>query len=173
MKNPYKKKVKDILTNRNEFATWINKDCFVEKNFKLLSKRVLLTTHRVQKEFVKHDRKGDMVHGIFTTTFALLKLLLEGLLKKNGRILYMDTNSIIFMDYPDDESYVESIETRNVLGCWVDEIKPKKHPVTGRLCERFITAFTSGGPKNYGLEICWCNEDGTIQNTEAMLLVMQ
>ena len=43
----------------------------------------------------------------------------------------MDTDSIIFMDYPDDELYVEPIETRNVLGCWVDEIKPKKHPETG------------------------------------------
>ena len=98
MKNPYKKKVKDILTNRNEFATWINKDCFVEKNFKVLSKRVLLTTNRVQKEFVKHDGKGDMVHGIFTTALACLKLLREGLLKKINRIFYMDTDSIIFMD---------------------------------------------------------------------------
>ena len=78
----------------------------------------------------------------------------------------MDTDSIIFMDYSDDELYVESIETRNVLGCWVDEIKPKKHPETGCLCERYISAFTSGGPKNYGLEICWCNEDGTIPKYE-------
>ena len=129
MKNPHKKKVKDMLTNQNEFAIWINKDCFVEKNFEVLSKRVLLTIHRMQKEFVKHDGKGDMVHGIFTTALARLKLLREGLLKKNNRILYMDTDSIIFMDYPDDKLYVESIETRNVLGCWEDEIKPKKHPL--------------------------------------------
>ena len=54
----------------------------------------------MQKEFVKHDGKGDMVHGIFTTTLACLKLLQQGLLKKSNRISYMDTDSIIFMDYP-------------------------------------------------------------------------
>ena len=52
------------------------------------------------------------------------------------------------------------------MSCWVDEIKPKKHPETGRLRKRYISAFTSGGPKNYGLEICWCNEDGTIPKYE-------
>ena len=72
----------------------------------------------MQKEFVKHDGKGDMVHGIFTTALARLKLLRKGLLKKN-----------------------------------------EKHPETGRLRELYISAFNSGGPKIYGLEICWCNED--------------
>ena len=60
---------------------------------------------------VKHNGKGDMVHRIFTTAVACLKLLRKGLFKKNNRILYMDTDFIIFMDYPDDELYVESIET--------------------------------------------------------------
>ena len=78
----------------------------------------------------------------------------------------MDTDSIILIDYPDDKLYMESIQTRNVLSCWVDEIKPKKHPETGHLRERYISVFTSGGPKNYGLEICWCNEDGTILEYE-------
>ena len=103
VKNPFKKKVKDIVANREEFFTWINKNCFVEKNFQILSKRVLLTTHHVQKEFVKHDGKGDMVHGIFTTTHACLKLFQEGLLKKGDCILYMDTDSIIFIDYLHEE----------------------------------------------------------------------
>ena len=52
-----------------------------------------------------------MVHGRFTTALARLKLIREGLLKKIIPILYMDTDYIIFMDYPDDELYVESIDS--------------------------------------------------------------
>ena len=165
LKNPLKKKVKDIVANRDEFVTWIDKDCFVEKIFQILSKQVLLMTHRVQKKFVKHNGKGDMVHGIFTTALACLKLLLEGLLKKCECILYMDVDSIIFMEYPND-TRAEDIVMANVLGRWVDQITPEKHFETGLLRGRYISGFVSGGPKNYGLEICWCNEERTIPKYE-------
>ena len=33
VKNPYKKKVKDILTNWNEIATWVNKKLFCREKF--------------------------------------------------------------------------------------------------------------------------------------------
>ena len=86
------------------------------------------------KRICKTRQKGRY-HGIFTTALARLKFLLEGLLKKDDRILYMDTDSIIFMEYPND-THTEDILTANVLGRWVEEITPEKHFETGLLRER-------------------------------------
>ena len=81
----------------------------------------------------------------FTTCWARLKLY-DALYKLNERVLYYDTDSLIFVS---KEGYAEP-PLGDYLGDFTSELKPGE----------FITEFVSAGPKNYayltsnGTEVC-------------------
>ena len=62
-----------------------------------------------------------------------------------GRVLYFDTDSVIFIDEPGKGLYVPEIG--DFLGDMTDEIAKDYGP------EAFINRFSSGGPKNYAYEV--------------------
>ena len=84
--------------------------------------------------FVQPDPKTNVVIAAFTTAYARLQLYDE-LDMLQERVLYYDTDSIIYLSQPGQP------EPR--LGNYIGEL-------TDELGGEHITVFASGGPKNYG-----------------------
>lgn len=120
----------------------------------------MVATHKVKKELRKHDGKGSMIHGAFTTAYARLHLYEMGLKPKGDRVLYFDTDSIIYLLKPGDTP----LPLGDGLGQFTNEIEPEVHPDFPEELprERYVSAFVSGGPKNYCLEISFKNRDGSL-----------
>ena len=95
--------------------------------------------------FVPISDKTNVVVATFTTAHARLKLysVLERL---QGRVLYFDTDSVIFTSQP---------------GEWIPPLGDYLGELTNELDDDdYITTFASGGPKNYtyqtknGITVC-------------------
>ena len=85
--------------------------------------------YECNNNFVEPNAKTNVVIAAFTTAYARLKLY--GVLDQlQERVLYYDTDSVIFVSKP-------------------DEPEPLLGPYLGQLNEGHITTFISGGPKNY------------------------
>ena len=84
--------------------------------------------------FVEPNAKTNVVIAAFTIAYARLKLYdVLDLLQK--RVLYYDTDSVIFISRPGESEP----STGNYLGDLTNELKQGD----------YITTFISGGPKNY------------------------
>ncbi|CAB4015323.1 DNA polymerase [Paramuricea clavata] len=87
-------------------------------------------------EFVESDGKTNVVIAAFTTAHARLKLY--GVLEQlNRRVLYFDTDSVIYVSKED--------EWEPPTGSYIGQL-------TDELDGGYITTFVSGGPKNYAYE---------------------
>ena len=99
-----------------------------------------MTEERVEVHYKIHDQMIDVSPNLnifvarFTTCHARLKLF-EELERLDQRVVYFDTDSIIFTQ--DDGQY--QLPLGKYLGEFKDELK-RDH----------IVEFCSGGPKNYG-----------------------
>ena len=83
--------------------------------------------------FVQHDHNSNVVIAASTTAYARLHLYNELDMSKE-RVLYYDTDSVIYLTQPDQP------EPR--LGNYTGDLKDE-------LGGEHITIFASGGPKNY------------------------
>ena len=84
--------------------------------------------------FVPMSDKTNVVIAAFTTAHARMKLysVLERL---QGRVLYFDTDSVIFTSQPDE---------------WIPPLGDYLGELTNELDDGdYITTFAAGGPKNY------------------------
>lgn len=140
-----------------KFHQWLNDDSNQEKNFQFIHDKCMLISSRKKEEFKKHDGKGNILHGAFTTGWARL-ILYEALEKLEGRVLYMDTDSVIFKRKVSESIPLAMGES---LGLFTDEIKPCCKVEGGPKFPCFISEFVSGGPKNYAFRVCFLNADGS------------
>ncbi|CAB3995510.1 Retrovirus-related Pol poly from transposon 412 [Paramuricea clavata] len=102
-------------------------------------------------EFVEADGKTNVVIAAFTTAHARLKLY--GVLEQlNRRVLYFDTDSVIYVSKEDEWEPT----TGSYLGQLADELDGG-----------YITTFVSGGPKNYAYET---NTDKTVCKVRGITL---
>lgn len=111
-------------TQEEKEAHWLTDDC-------------LLFSSKPVKEWVRADRKGSLVHAIYTTAHART-LLTSALVKLGERALYCDTDSIIYKKTRSKKQRGD-LKTGDYLGDWADE-EP----------EGTIVKFVAGGAKNYG-----------------------
>ena len=74
--------------------------------------------------------------------------------------MYFDTDSIIYLLKPGDTPLPLGTE----LGQFTDEIEPVIHPdfPEEEPRQRYVSAFVSGGPKNYCLELSFKNRDNSL-----------
>ena len=99
----------------------------------LVSDETIEIRYEYTDSFIKPDAKTNVVVAAFTTAYARLKLcnVLDML---QERVLYYDTDSVIFVSKP-------------------GEREPPTGPYLGQLTDElggdYITSFVSGGPKNY------------------------
>ncbi|XP_062597068.1 uncharacterized protein LOC134258520 [Saccostrea cucullata] len=115
------------------------------RDFHIVSKNVLQLSWEHKDVNTREDYQTNIFVASFTTCWARLKLY-EVLQTLDQRVLYFDTDSVIFVSRPGDaEPQVGSF-----LGQLTSELKPGE----------YINEFVSGGPKNYayrtssGTEVC-------------------
>jgi G:T-mismatch repair DNA endonuclease (very short patch repair protein) len=101
--------------------------------------------------FNKPNPKGNIFIAAFTTAHARLHLY-EAMQRLGQRVLYLDTDSVVFQH----KKGLWSPKLSNYLGDWTDEI------ATGSR----ITDFTTCGPKNY----CYLTENA-LGETKALMKV--
>ena len=120
---------------------------------------LIMVNFTEKDEYVQACPFGNIVLANYTVTQARLRLYAT-LEKLDRRVLYFDTDSIIYIHKEDQFNP----ETEERLGGWTDELKGKH-----------ITRFVSGGPKNYGYEVSdkttYCKVKGLTLNYQASQIV--
>ncbi|KAK6167068.1 hypothetical protein SNE40_021175 [Patella caerulea] len=108
------------------------------KNIEILSEDVVLVQFTVRSDLITSAPHVNVPIGAFTAAYGRMKLY-DYLDKLNDRVLYFDTDSIIFTETDDDVP----VSLGNYLGDFTDEIEP-----SCRILEYCATA-----PKIYALKI--------------------
>ena len=100
---------------------------------RIVNENIIEVQYRNPEEFVEQNNKVNVVIAAFTTAYARLKLYdLLDLLQE--RVLYYDTDSVIYVHKPDQPD--------PPLGNYLGDL-------TDKLNGDYIMSFVSGGPKNY------------------------
>jgi hypothetical protein len=105
----------------------------------------MMINFKEKKEFFQ-DKKDICIHiACFTTTWARLKLYNDRLEPLQERVLYFDTDSVIYtkkklMGLPDEKEEID-LPVGKYLGDFTNELKPKGD---------YITKFVASAPKSYG-----------------------
>ncbi|CAB3994981.1 uncharacterized transposon-derived [Paramuricea clavata] len=100
---------------------------------RFVSDEMVELRYEYNENFVEPNARTNVVIAAFTTAYARLKLY-EVLDQLQERVLYYDTDSVIFVSKPN--------EPEPPLGPYLGQL-------TNKLKEGHITTFISGGPKNY------------------------
>ena len=104
-------------------------------NFQFINDDIVQMTYNFKDQFVDNSKNTNVYIACFTTSHARL-MLYDKLDYLNEKVLYFDTDSII---YADDGT--KNIETGDMLGDMTDEISGKG-----------ISSFASTGPKSYSFK---------------------
>ena len=149
-----------IINDLHEWNSMLSNNQFSIQNVEFVDESSSLMVYYKQNEkFPIQSFKTNVVLASFVTCQARLHLYQE-LEKLENRVLYFDTDSIIFVTRPGD--YVPA--TGNYLGDFKNEIS-----------EGFIQEFVSAGPKNYAYRLnngkTKCTIKGFTQNYLASLKI--
>jgi len=117
----------------------------------IISEKLIGVTYKKHDEFVEVMSNTNPVIAAYTTAHARLKLY-EYIEKLNDRVLYFDTDSIIYVSDLGTDEYEVPVGWH--VGEMTNELKDY-----GK--EAYISEFTSGGPKNYAYKV-ECTEN--VQN---------
>ena len=118
----------ELANNRTNEITSVN---FITSN-------VLRTTHKKIETCTSIMKNRNVIIASFVTCYARLKLL-DVLHQLNERVLYYDTDSIIYVS-----DGTNDVKTGNFLGDLTDELNKKATKT-----DTYITQFCSTGPKSY------------------------
>ena len=137
-----------ICNNFSQFYKLIS-DAKIEINGMIsINDETILVNHQFKED--EYDKAGNTSVAIasMVTSYARMKLhsIIDGIESSClGRVLYFDTDSVIFIDKPNSGWYVPEIG--DFLGDMTDEIEKDYGP------ESYIDRFASGGPKNYAYTV--------------------
>ena len=126
------------MTHKNEtFFKWLADPNKTDKKFALVSGEMLVMYWKDKDFSVKSEKKGSLVHAIFTTSLARIHLYRSLLHPLGRRVLYCDTDSAVFLS---GDNHPPDPPLGKYLGQLTDELDDG-HVVAKWVC---------GGPKNYG-----------------------
>ena len=134
------------VTEVSEFYEILLNDKLDNINFQFINDDMVQMTYNFKDQFVDNSKNTNVYIACFTTSHARL-MLYNKLDYLNEKVLYFDTDSII---YADDGT--KNIETGDMLGDMTDELSGKG-----------ITNFISTGPKSYSLKYGDDNEKSAIK----------
>ena len=137
-KNPNKTKHKFITVPAEWFAM-ISNDQYIISDVDHSNPHCLQVYYKENDETELDSNNTNVVLAAFVTAQGRLKLYSE-LEKLDDRVLYMDTDSIIFKSKPGEYEP----ELGDNLGDWTNEISPAQGG--------HITSFVSAGAKNYAYD---------------------
>ena len=123
------------VTDVSEFYEILLDDKLDNKNFQFINDDMVQMTYNFKDQFVDNSNNTNIFIACFTTTHARL-MLYDKLDYLNEKVLYFDTDSIIYID-----DNTKNIETGDMLGDMTDEISGKG-----------ISSFVSTGPKSYSFK---------------------
>jgi len=110
----------------------------------ILNDHMILLCYTEKDEFVESIGTTNVVIAAYTTTIARLHLY-SYIEQLGDRLLYFDTDSIIYVSHPLD-NYEYKVPLGSYLGDMTNELKEYGKG-------SFIKEFISAGPKNYSLKI--------------------
>ena len=123
----------ELISDVQTFLDYLTLDEINVLDANFVSDEVIEIHYENNENFVTPNSKTNVVIAAFTTAYARLKLY--GVLDElQERVLYYDTDSVIFVSKPGEPEP----PIGPYLGQLMDELK-----------EGHITTFISGGPKNY------------------------
>ncbi len=123
----------EMITEPQRYYDLLTSNEFEVSNARIVSDNMIEVQYKSVDDFVEPNSKANVVVAAFTTAYARLKLYdLLDLLQE--RILYYDTDSVIYVSEPGKPD--------PPLGNYLGEL-------TDELGGDYITTFVSGGPKNY------------------------
>ena len=130
------------IKSLEELYHYIDSDLYHVKKFDLQKNDNLTLYYDMTKHSEDTNPNVNVYIAAFTACWARLKLY-DTLEKLGDRVLYYDTDSIIYIE---DEALDQwQPETGDYLGDFTDELYNKKTGETTHIIE-----FCSAGPKNYG-----------------------
>ena len=120
-------------------------------DFSVISESVMQITWVPADDFVPLSHNSSVVLALFCTTYARLKLL-KLMNQLSGRVLYHDTDSVIFTNHPPNQ-FTPKLgpylgELTNELTC--SSVQCNNSDCSGK---HVITKFVSCGPKNYAYRL--------------------
>ena len=121
------------ITDPSEYFEMMTRDDVEVNSANFVSEEMVEVQWQNTENFVEPSGRTNVIIAAYTTAHARLKLyeLLESL---DRRVLYYDTDSVIYVSQGEWEPIIG-----DYLGELTNEIDSKNH----------ISAFVSGGPKNY------------------------
>ena len=122
------------IDDPQKFFDYLTSDEIVVLDADLVSDDIMEIRYEFgETDFVQADPKTNVVIAAFTTAYARLQLY-EELDMLGERVLYYDTDSVIYLTQPGQPEP----QLGNYIGDLTDELGGDQ-----------ITIFASGGPKNY------------------------
>ena len=123
----------EMITDPQVYFDYLTSDEINVLDARFVSDEMIEIHYENNENFIAPNAKTNVVIAAFTTAYARLKLY--GVLDMlQGRVLYYDTDSIIFVSKTNDPE---------------PPIGPYLGELTDELGGDYITTFVSGGPKNY------------------------
>ena len=127
----------ELIKDPHVFFDYLTSDEINMLHARFVSDEMIEIHCENNENFIAPNAKTNVVIAAFTTVYARLKLY--GMLDMlQERVLYYDTDSVIFVSKPNDREL---------------PIGPYPGELTDELGGNYITAFVSGGPKNYSFFI--------------------
>jgi hypothetical protein len=117
-------------------------DTIEVSDMSFVNEGMVFVQYKENKNFIQENPEASIIHACFTTAWARLYLY-QTLEKLDQRVLYYDTDSVIFIQENEDQ--------------WKPQISSFLGDYTDELDGGYITTFVSGGPKNYSYK----TNDGT------------
>ena len=125
------------VTEPKELFNYLQSDVYEVRDAQMVNDETIEIQYTEKEGFIQQNDKVNIVIAAFTTAYARLKLYdLLDLLQE--RVLYYDTDSVIYIHQPGKPDP----PLGKHLGDLTDELDAGD----------YITAFVSGGPKNYAYE---------------------
>ena len=123
----------ELIKDPQVFFDYLTSDEINVLDARFVSDEMIEIHYENNENFIAPNAETNVVIAAFTTAYARLKLY--GVLDMlQERVLYYDTDSVIFVSKPNDPE---------------PPIGPYLGELTDELGGDYITAYVSGGPKNY------------------------
>jgi hypothetical protein len=135
--NPANYQTNEFIESAEDFLKcWLAPQ---EMDITIINQNTALVSKKDHDEYSQY-KKGNVYISTFITAYARLKLYEDALEPLQEKVLYFDTDSVIYVS-PTGEPLLP-IDTTGALGLWTSECKG----------DDYFTHFVSAGPKTYALK---------------------
>jgi len=137
--NPSKQKSSKIITSHAEFFEYLLGD-YTDVELNIINNDCCLANFNDKDEYTEH-KTSNVYIAAYITGYSRMKLYEEALQPLGRRVLYMDTDSVVYKTELENGVGIP-MDTTGTIGLWTSEAPPND----------YFTEFVSSGPKSYCLK---------------------